>query len=142
MSLTAWKHTEKNRHKRNVYNKISGGCVILVQLFKWQCIVFFRAYLVTILKALLWSIDSDTQFSNKRNIMKLIFSIQSRYSLSDPKAQSIVKLITESVQVENLRFLFNLPWTRHLFPEGTIQILRNHWTGGFRKWPFLPTSST
>ena len=61
--------------------------------------------------------------------MKLIFSIQSRYSLSDPKAQSIVRLITESVQVENLRFLFNLPWTRHLFPEGTIQILRNHWTG-------------
>ena len=42
-----------------------------------------------------------------------------RYSLSDPKAQSIVKLITESVQVENLRFLFNLPWTRHLFPEAT-----------------------
>ena len=51
----------------------------------------------------------------------MIFSIQSRYSLSDPKAQSIVRLITESVQVENLRFLFNLPWTRHLFPEGTIQ---------------------
>ena len=45
--------------------------------------------------------------------------IQSRYSLSDPKAQSIVRLITESVQVENLRFLFNLPWTRHLFPEAT-----------------------
>ena len=61
--------------------------------------------------------------------MKVIFSIQSRYSLSDPKAQSIVRLITESVQVENLRFLFNLPWTRHLFPEGTIQILRTHWTG-------------
>ena len=61
--------------------------------------------------------------------MKIIFSIQSRYSLSDPKAQSIVRLITESVQVENLRFLFNLPWTRHLFPEGTIQILRNHWNG-------------
>ena len=60
--------------------------------------------------------------------MKIIFSIQCRYSLSDPKAQSIVRLITESVQVENLRFLFNLPWTRHLFPEGTIQELRNHWT--------------
>ena len=39
--------------------------------------------------------------------------------MSDPKAQSIVRLITESVQVENLRFLFNLPWTRHLFPEAT-----------------------
>ena len=42
-----------------------------------------------------------------------------RYALSDPRAQSIVKLITESVQVENLRFLFNLPWVRHLFPEAT-----------------------
>ena len=42
-----------------------------------------------------------------------------RYELSDPRAQSIVRLITESVQVENLRFLFNLPWVRHLFPEAT-----------------------
>ena len=42
-----------------------------------------------------------------------------RYELSDPRAQSIVKLITESVQVENIRFLFNMPWTRHLFPEAT-----------------------
>ena len=43
----------------------------------------------------------------------------SRYELTDPKAQSIVKLITESVQVENLRFLFALPWIRHFLPEVT-----------------------
>ena len=42
-----------------------------------------------------------------------------RYALSDPRVQNIVRLITESVQVENLRFLFNLPWARHLFPEST-----------------------
>ena len=39
--------------------------------------------------------------------------------MSDPRVQNIVRLITESVQVENLRFLFNLPWARHLFPEST-----------------------
>ncbi len=39
--------------------------------------------------------------------------------MSDPKAQGIVRLITESVQVEKLRFLFAMPWIRHLFPEAT-----------------------
>nr|AKH03504.1 cytochrome P450 3037B1 [Paracyclopina nana] len=42
-----------------------------------------------------------------------------RYELSDPKAQGIVRLITESVQVENLRFLFNMPWVRYLFPQAS-----------------------
>ena len=42
-----------------------------------------------------------------------------RYELTDPKAQSIVRLITESVQVENLRFLFAMPWIRHFLPEVT-----------------------
>ena len=39
--------------------------------------------------------------------------------MSDPRVQNIVRLITDSVQVENLRFLFNLPWARHLFPESS-----------------------
>lgn len=46
-----------------------------------------------------------------------------RYELSDPRAQSIVKLITASVQVENLRFLFNMPWTRHFAPELTGKVV-------------------
>ena len=43
----------------------------------------------------------------------------SRYELTDPKAQNIVRLITESVQVENIRFLFAMPWIRHFLPEIT-----------------------
>ena len=42
-----------------------------------------------------------------------------RYELTDPKAQNIVRLITESVQVENIRFLFAMPWIRHFLPEIT-----------------------
>jgi len=42
-----------------------------------------------------------------------------RYDLSDPKAQHLVKLITESIQVENLRFLFAIPWSRFVAPEWT-----------------------
>ena len=62
--------------------------------------------------------------SHKVLIEKLIQFIlysfdEFRYALSDPRVQNIVRLITESVQVENLRFLFNLPWARHLFPEST-----------------------
>jgi len=42
-----------------------------------------------------------------------------RYDLSDPQAQHLVRLITESIQVENLRILFALPWTRHIVPGWT-----------------------
>ena len=33
MPITAWKHTERNRHrdKKKVFNKLSGGCVIPVR---------------------------------------------------------------------------------------------------------------
>ena len=51
--------------------------------------------------------------------VEIYLIIHFRYELSDPRAQSIVRLITQSVQVENLRFLFNMPWTRHFFPEST-----------------------
>lgn len=48
-----------------------------------------------------------------------------RYELSDPQVQNIVQLITSSVQVEKLRILFNMPWTRYLFPEATGQHTEN-----------------
>ena len=42
-----------------------------------------------------------------------------RYELTDPRAQNIVRLITESIQVEHLRFLFALPPLRYILPEQT-----------------------
>ena len=39
--------------------------------------------------------------------------------MTDPRAQNIVRLITESIQVEHLRFLFALPPLRYIFPEQT-----------------------
>ena len=39
--------------------------------------------------------------------------------MTDPRALNIVKLITESIQVEHLRFLFALPPLRFIFPEQT-----------------------
>ena len=39
--------------------------------------------------------------------------------MTDPRAQNIVKLITESIQVDKLRFLFAMPFLRHIFPEMT-----------------------
>ena len=42
-----------------------------------------------------------------------------RFELTDPRAQNIVKLITESIQVDKLRFLFAMPFLRHIFPEMT-----------------------
>ncbi|XP_023347441.1 methyl farnesoate epoxidase, partial [Eurytemora carolleeae] len=42
-----------------------------------------------------------------------------RYDLTDPNAQTLVKLITDSIQVEGLRFLFAVPVSRHFAPEWT-----------------------
>lgn len=42
-----------------------------------------------------------------------------RYDLTDPNAQTLVKLITESIQVEGLRFLFAIPVSRFVAPEWT-----------------------
>ena len=39
--------------------------------------------------------------------------------MTDPRAQNIVRLITESIQVEHLRFLFALPPLRYILPEQT-----------------------
>ena len=40
-----------------------------------------------------------------------------RFELTDPTAMNIVRLITESIQVEKLRFLFALPLLRYIMPE-------------------------
>ena len=42
-----------------------------------------------------------------------------RFELTDPRAMNIVKLITESIQVDKLRFLFAMPFLRHFLPEAT-----------------------
>ena len=42
-----------------------------------------------------------------------------RFDLTDPRAMNIVKLITESIQVDKLRFLFAMPFLRHFLPEAT-----------------------
>ena len=55
MPFTAWKHTERNRQtdrKKYVMMRFHGSCST-EKLFKWQYIVFFRAYLDTIQKALI-----------------------------------------------------------------------------------------
>ena len=60
-------------------------------------------------------------FLKTKNIHQIIMNSNYtfRYELTDPKAQNIVRLITESVQVENIRFLFAMPWIRHFLPEIT-----------------------
>jgi len=40
-----------------------------------------------------------------------------RFELTDPRAANIVKLITESIQIEKLRYLFALPILRYILPE-------------------------
>ena len=42
-----------------------------------------------------------------------------RFELTDPTAMNIVKLITESIQVEKLRFLFAIPLLRYIMPEAS-----------------------
>ena len=39
--------------------------------------------------------------------------------MTDPRALNIVRLITESTQVDKIRFLFAIPFLRHIFPEQT-----------------------
>ena len=48
-----------------------------------------------------------------------LYDLTIRFELTDPRAQNIVKLITESIQVDKLRFLFAMPFLRHIFPELT-----------------------
>ena len=49
----------------------------------------------------------------------MFYDLTIRFELTDPRAQNIVKLITESIQVDKLRFLFAMPFLRHIFPELT-----------------------
>ena len=52
MPLTAWKYTERNRHRdrKKVFTGTSGGCVIPVSNNSLNDSKFFRGYLVTIKK--------------------------------------------------------------------------------------------
>ena len=40
-----------------------------------------------------------------------------RYDLNDPQALKLVKLIYQSIQADNLRFLLAVPVIRHILPE-------------------------
>ena len=51
--------------------------------------------------------------------MTLIYIVGVRYELTDPRAMNIVRLITESTQVDKIRFLFAIPFLRHILPEQT-----------------------
>ena len=40
-----------------------------------------------------------------------------RYDLNDPRALKLVKLIYQSIQADNLRFLLAMPLIRYILPE-------------------------
>ena len=62
----------------------------------------------------------EPQVEKSQNLeFRIELFVQQRYELTDPRALNIVKLITESIQVEHLRFLFALPPLRFIFPEQT-----------------------
>lgn len=62
----------------------------------------------------------EPQVEKSQNLeFRIELLVQQRYELTDPRALNIVKLITESIQVEHLRFLFALPPLRFIFPEQT-----------------------
>ena len=67
----------------------------------------------------LWQIVANHRYIILVRTIHSLLIITTRFELTDPRAQNIVKLITESIQVDKLRFLFAMPFLRHIFPEMT-----------------------
>ena len=128
--FTVWKHRERNR-QRNIKNYLlSFPEVFWLQYWAGQLITFFRADLVTILKALGYGVESKsitTYTIDEGKCPAWIHYVQAQYIYYNSKLFTVLIVITKSIENGSTFLLSNTrnqalhAWFKNLIYGGWME---------------------